>query len=1324
MQKTIFHRLNSVLWSLIVTLVVLLAIYVSVGRLLVSSLGSYQAVILSELNYRVPFTIEAGRVSGEWQSFTPIIVLDDLRLSVPGSDLPPLTLSEGRVGVDVFNSLRTRTLQMTRLDLDGLELRGELTEEGRLRIRGFEGGGEIGDWLREFILNIELVALRHNKLRLELPGGEERTLDVFLRLEREGSFRRLQVDLESSRGARIGILGEGVGNPLETNQFTGEIYASINTGDLGAVKQMLVNQLPGVWADGSLDLEIWLSMERGQSELQGRLLANDLLVRDDEQAWQLPLDRVELAGELVQGGDRWTLYATGLQVAQGDTNMEIPRLQLDAWGRALRIRATEVPLAPVSAILTGEDGPAGKLADVFRRLAPAGTVSSLQLSAGDLREPAADWEVEARFRDLQVDSWRGAPGVTSASGHLQMIPGSGQVLLDSRDLTLVFPNIYDQPLDYSDFHGALHMAWGEEIFRLTSDLITAEGKEGRAQVLFGLDIPLVKSDIGLEMDLLVGLENSHPVHRVKYVPNVLNPALRDWLNDSIGDGVVEQGAFLWRGALKKQLPEMRTIQLAFNLRDTAVDYHPRWPAVSVREGIVLIDDSNVSVWANEADLFQSSIKRLSVESWLGEDKQMMLAVDGRMRGPASDGLVVINASPINDLVKGAFKEWSLEGDLEVDLKLGMNLTDSSEAPRVDVATRWQQVAMDIRPGELPLRDITGQFNYNSSLGFSSSGLQGTLWGKPLKAEVFHPGKDGGEEYKPSQSVTGIRVDTRADMADIRRWLNFDALAFATGETAAVVRLDILPGEPPLLKVNSDLRGVGLDFPRPWRKEAGDAREFGFTMALGAEGEPLRLVLGEDLALNLDLRQGALYSGALGIAEPPASLQKNLLRVTGHTPLVQGDEWTEFITRYFVTDPEAVEAAAEDPNAPPGQQDAAGLAIDVEEIRTESMEIWGQTLSDVEFSLRVDGEQWHLRANTDWLEGEYLRVNEREKAVLVLNRLDLEGLQTLSLDDGSGQGQAAYLQVPTMNVSILDLQRGDFELGTLSFDLRSEGATLFADDISGVIAGLRLGSPGALRWQQADPVGTRLDLGLEFDDLGAVLGRVGYEKIVETRDGRFSLDLEWPGAPQGFSLAEGEGAVMVAIGEGRFLEAPSGASGALKVVNILNLADIVQRLSLSHMFESGIPFDSVEGEVFLHSGAIEVAGMEVKGPSSFHFSGIADVGARSLDGELVATLPVANNLPWVAALTASLPIAAGVFVVSKLLQKQVDRLSSAVYSIAGSWDDPQVKFEHIFDSSGGRAKGAENRAAMARAASAAMDPNSPSALVPVAPDPQAPDQVSP
>ena len=95
-----------------------------------------------------------------------------------------------------------------------------------------------------------------------------------------------------------------------------------------------------------------------------------------------------------------------------------------------------------------------------------------------------------------------------------------------------------------------------------------------------------------------------------------------------------------------------------------------------------------------------------------------------------------------------------------------------------------------------------------------------------------------------------------------------------------------------------------------------------------------------------------------------------------------------------------------------------------------------------------------------------------------------------------------------------------------------------------------------------------------------------------------------------------------------------------MVSILNLAEIVRRLSLSQMFESGIPFDKVEGEVSLEDGTIAVANMNVQGSASgFQFSGISDVASRTLDGELVVTLPVANNLPWVAPLTAGLPVAA-------------------------------------------------------------------------------------
>ena len=148
-----------------------------------------------------------------------------------------------------------------------------------------------------------------------------------------------------------------------------------------------------------------------------------------------------------------------------------------------------------------------------------------------------------------------------------------------------------------------------------------------------------------------------------------------------------------------------------------------------------------------------------------------------------------------------------------------------------------------------------------------------------------------------------------------------------------------------------------------------------------------------------------------------------------------------------------------------------------------------------------------------------------------------------------------------------------------------------------------------------------------------------------------------------------------------------------------------------MFEAGIPFDSVQGEIDVRDGLLTVSRMDVEGGSSFRFSGISDLRTRSLDGQLVATIPVANNLPWIAALAASLPVAAGVFVVSQVFNKQMNRLSSAVYSIGGNWNDPEVTFDRIFDNTPHNAGGASSDDAVEEAAAPAADGDAPEASSP-------------
>jgi uncharacterized protein YhdP len=331
---------------------------------------------------------------------------------------------------------------------------------------------------------------------------------------------------------------------------------------------------------------------------------------------------------------------------------------------------------------------------------------------------------------------------------------------------------------------------------------------------------------------------------------------------------------------------------------------------------------------------------------------------------------------------------------------------------------------------------------------------------------------------------------------------------------------------------------------------------------------------------------------------------------------------------------------------------------------------------------LDGH-WQLTAQTQWLHGNLVLASGPETSRLELHKLDLDGLDQLDLSVEEG---GEPLQLPDLDITIADLRSGGRHLGQLAFELRSEGTEFRARNITGELAGLRIdqSEPGNLRWMQGKDSATAIDMRLAFDDFGDVLDEFGYQRVLETESGKLELSLNWPGAPQSYSLQTIQGSLLLDVGSGSFLEAPAGASGALKVVGILNLASIVQRLSLSHMFESGIPFDTVDGEVYLHGGTIEVSRLDVKGASSrFQFSGVSDPVARTMDGELVATLPVANNLPWVAALAGGLPIAAGVFVVSKVFEKQFDRLSSAVYSIEGSWDDPQVKFDRIWDDSSGR-----------------------------------------
>ncbi len=138
--------------------------------------------------------------------------------------------------------------------------------------------------------------------------------------------------------------------------------------------------------------------------------------------------------------------------------------------------------------------------------------------------------------------------------------------------------------------------------------------------------------------------------------------------------------------------------------------------------------------------------------------------------------------------------------------------------------------------------------------------------------------------------------------------------------------------------------------------------------------------------------------------------------------------------------------------------------------------------------------------------------------------------------------------------------------------------------------------------------------------------------------------------------------------------------AMHALSVINITTWLRRLQLdfSDLSNNGISFDEYKGKLLFGKGMMQfVEPLEIDSPSSaFKLSGKALLDNDTLDLRLIATLPVGNNATWVAAIAGGLPAAAGVYVASKIFDKQISKLSSLSYRITGSMNDPDISFERI------------------------------------------------
>jgi len=1267
MFKRLLRQTYTLLWSLALVGLVLLALYASLGRQYIGLVERYQSEIFQQAEALSGVHLQASAMRGTWKGLSPVIELLDFQLGESAA----LRFDHARIEIDVISSLFTGRPTIRQIDVGQLNLELAQADDGRWFIPGLNTqGGSSPDALIDSVLGVRNASLELFAIKLHYLNGDQTQISSRdFSLRSDDKFRRVYAKLNTDSDGDIQLLVEAYGDPRNTDHFSASAYMVIKDSRLSALAPLF--QDSAALINSEVSGELWLNWRQGQRvSLNGVLNTPALSVGVLWGAQDAVLSDVNMRFSGSHRDGFWRIGFSEFDARWHDLNLDLAGLAASRPDASMwQFSLPQLDLDVSNSLLLASDALSPGLQATLEELAPKGLLRNIQFDLLTSVDGFADFSLRAEASELSVEAWQGAPAASGLSGYLEIKPKQGKLLLKSDQLALAFPHLYDKAFSLQKVNAELNWRYDDERLQVSSGLIRGENEGVPIAALLSLDLPLHKDAKNEpQMSLVIGARDADATVHERYTPKVLHASLLDWLKDSIRGGHADVAGFIFRGSLLASTEDHPTVQLYLDLSDIELAFRPDWPALTGDAAQVFIDNNLVDAWLEGAGALDGlAVEDLRIAVGPAAAGPITLTVRAAAKPSFTQAQRLLTETPLHQYVGKTFDHWQGEGDAAIDFALTMAFSDEPElAVNVDADIDFSTVEM--KDYRLNLSDAKGHLHYDTARGLRSRGLRASLFGQPLTATI-----------KQTGAQLDVDVSGQVAMGDLQRWTAQPALSFFTGSAAA--RLHIQTGAEPSLRVSSDLQGVNILLPQPLYKTAEQKRNVNITLPLDGDVQVMQINLAEQLSLLLGFQEGKVFGADLLLgARPPGNsshlLMPGRMTIGGRLEFADFDQWRRVLDRYLEL------AAAGDGNE-------SGMAFSANSLRIDELIIFGNLLESVDIGLVSHPNSWLLHVSSPQLQGD-INIPRNAPANQAFN-IDLEYLYLPAASGGDGgEDRLAGIDprgLQNIDLNIQTLFVGGEAWGPLGFDLRSDSRGAHFNNLRGSLRGIELATvagSSTLHWLQDDSgrVSSQLRGQFGLGDLGGVLQGFGYPKVMETRRGNFDLDLQWRGTPTQWALADSEGSFSFSFKDGRFLKTSDAASGTLRIFSIFNMANIVRRLKFDFrdVFKKGIYFDRMRGGLALADGQLTLSSpLDVHGPSSrFQMTGAINLLNDVPDLRLVATLPVGSNLPWVAALVGGLPAAAGVYVVSKVFEEQMNSFSSAVYEISGTIQDPELTFKNIFD----------------------------------------------
>ena len=1244
---------------------VLMALYVSLGRELTPLVAEYRGEVETRGRDALGMPLQIGELKGNWSGFAPILSAHDVTV---GEGANALHLEKVRAVPDLWASLLAREIRIAHLELNGLKISLKQGNDGEWALEGLPVRNDQPldpEQLLNSLQMVQQLSVLDSQITLQ-PWGESPLSLTYVGLNlKTGAYRqRLDVRLTLPDGQPMAMSLRTRIQASRWKEGEADVYLSLPQSDWS---KWLPESLSQQWNFSEIKGggELWATW--GQGVLQSAAVRLNAPQIKGAYAERKPvqINNLALNGYFQRSTEGMLVTLDSLAMNLGETRWE-SRLQLkqlaatDKAEEAWHLQADRLELTPLTPLLNALAPLPEGFATTVERLKVIGGLRNVLI---DVRPNATDdskFSFAANLDRVGFDAYHGAPAARNVSGSISGDLGHGELRMDSKDFMLHLDPIFAKPWQYIQANARLTWKLDKEGFTLIAPYLKVLGEEGKiaGDFLIRLHFDHNQEDY---MDLRVGLVDGDGRYTAKYLPAVLSPALDEWLRTAILKGAVDQGFFQYQGSLNHGAEDAaRSIILFFKVHDAELAFQPGWPHVSKVTGDVFVEDSGVRILASKGQLLDTQVSDIYVSiPHVPEGQSTHLLLDGGFAGGLGDGLKILKEAPIG--TAETFAGWEGEGDLQGKLKLDIPLV-KGEQPKIVVDFKTAKARLKLPEPPLELTQLKGDFRFDSSKGLSGQNITARAFDKPVSAQIFADGREG-------KLNTRVTASGQVEVKKLANWLSVSQPLPASGVIPYQLQLTLNGGDSQLM-VNSNLKGVAIDLPAPFGMPAETGRDTTFRMTLqGAErrywvnyGELANFTFAAPPG-NFAEGRGELFLGN-GNAMLPAAKG---LRVRGVLSQLDVGPWQDLVNKY----------AGQDPGG------SAKQLLSSADFKVGKLSALGTTLDQASVQLTRKPAAWALQLDSQQVKGA-ASIPDAKASPMVINlqyvRLPAPDPKVLA-DENSPDPLATVdpTKIPALDITINQLFQGNDLVGAWSLKVRPTARGIALNSLDMGLKGILLQGSGG--WEGAPGSSTSWYKGrISGKNLADVLKGWGFAPSVTSQEFHMDVDGRWPGSPAWLASKRFSGTLDASMREGQFVEVEGGAQ-ALRVFGLLNFNSIGRRLRLdfSDLFGKGLSYDRVKGLLVATNGVyVTREPIQMTGPSSnVELNGTLNLVGDQIDAKLMVTLPVTNNLPIAALIVGAPAVGGALFLIDKLIGDRVARFASVKYTVKGPWKEPKITYDKPF-----------------------------------------------